>query len=67
MIINKDGDKILIGDEDGKVSLVKLSKSFYSISSNSVKAKQAFLNSFLEREVNKEKAIDALLNLKGKK
>lgn len=67
MIINKDGDKILIGDEDGKVSLVKLSKSFYSISTNSVKAKQAFLNSFLEREVNKEKAIDALLNLKGKK
>ena len=67
MIINKEGDKLFIGDEEGKVSLVKLSKSFYSISSNSSKAKQAFLNSFLEREVNKEKAIDALLNLKGKK
>ena len=65
--ISKEGDKLYIGDEEGKVSMVKLSKSFYNLNSAFFKNKAENLNKYFEREFNKEKGIDTVINLKLKK
>lgn len=54
--LNNKGDKLIIGDEEGKIFVVKLSKSFYDVSDTH---KKEFLEALLEREVLREKNIDA--------
>lgn len=62
MAISNKGDKLIVGDENGKISLLKLSKSFYTVSDNDFK--KDFLGKMFEREVNREKNIEQ--NLKKK-
>jgi hypothetical protein len=65
--INKEGDKLFVADEEGKVSMLKLSKSFYEQTQLQKTTSQAFLNTMFEREVNKEKSIEILIERKKKK
>lgn len=60
--INAKGDKLIVGDEDGKVSLIKLSKSFYVVSD--IENKREFINKMFEREASREKMIDGILKKK---
>jgi dynein intermediate chain 2 len=55
--LNSKGDKLIVGDEDGKIYIIKLSKSFYV--QNDVDIKKEFLNNLFEREVTREKNIEA--------
>ena len=56
MALSLKGDKLLVGDEDGKVSLVKLSKSFYVMNDKTdIDNKKNILNKLFEREQTKEK------------
>ena len=58
MSLNVKGDKLLVGDEDGKVYLIKLSKSFYDCSNKTeVDNKKNMLNKLFEREQTKEKML----------
>ncbi len=58
MSLNVKGDKLLVGDEDGKVYLIKLSKSFYDCSNKAeVDNKKNMLNKLFEREQTKEKML----------
>lgn len=43
MAINLKGDKMIIGDDDGLVSLVKLSKAFYETDNLEVEKKEILL------------------------
>jgi hypothetical protein len=63
MALNLRGDRLLVGDEEGKVSLLKLSKSFYSQHDN--ENKKDFINKFFDREANREKNLETLLKKKG--
>jgi hypothetical protein len=50
----------LVGDEEGKVSLIKLSKSFYDTNNKTeVDNKKNMLNKLFEREQTKEKMLTA--------
>ncbi len=51
-----------MGDENGKISLLKLSKSFYSLDDNENK-KDKLINMF-NRETNREKNIEQILKKK---
>ena len=58
MSLNVKGDKLLVGDEEGKVYLIKLSKSFYDCSNKAeVDNKKNMLNKLFEREQTKEKML----------
>ena len=57
--VNYKGDKLLIGDESGKVSVIKLSKSFYVVSDNEYK--KEFLGKLFDRESTREKNIEIIL------
>ena len=58
MSLSAKGDKLLVGDEEGKVSLIKLSKSFYDTSNKAeVDNKKNILNKLFEREQTKEKML----------
>ena len=58
MSLNVKGDKLLVGDEDGVVYLIKLSKSFYDCSNKAeVDNKKNMLNKLFEREQTKEKML----------
>ena len=61
--INNKGDKLIVGDDVGKVSLLKLSKSFYDESDN--KNKKLFIDGLIDRESKREKDIDILLKKKN--
>jgi len=64
MCINSiKGDKLIIGDEDGKVYVLKLSKSFYSKHDDEMK--KEYINKLFERELTREKYIDAQNKKKG--
>lgn len=67
MCINIKGDKIIIGNDDGVVSLIKLSKSFYSAEQQEIKKNIEVnnLNLMLEREVLREKGIEQILKRKN--
>lgn len=67
MSINNKGDKIIIGAEDGSVSLLKLSKSFYTPENYENKKANEInnLNFMLEREVQREKGIEQILKKKN--
>jgi hypothetical protein len=67
MVLSKEGDKLFIADEEGKVSMLKLSKSFYEQTQVQKTTNQAFLNSMFDREVNKEKSIEILIERRKKK
>ena len=64
--INAKGSKIAVGDEEGKISIVKLSKSFYHIASESAatKLKKEFITKMFERETAREKSLE--IKKKGK-
>ena len=58
MALSAKGDKLLVGDEEGKVSLIKLSKSFYDTNNKAeVDNKKNMLNKLFEREQTKEKML----------
>ena len=58
MSLSSKGDKLLVGDEAGIVSLIKLSKSFYVMADKEeVDMKKNNLNKFFEREQTKEKVL----------
>lgn len=58
MALSAKGDKLLVGDEDGKVYLIKLSKSFYVMNDKAeIDAKKNMLNKLFEREQTKEKML----------
>ena len=58
MSLSSKGDKLLVGDEAGIVSLIKLSKSFYVMTDKEeVDMKKNNLNKFFEREQTKEKVL----------
>jgi len=60
MSLSAKGDKLLVGDEEGKVSLIKLSKSFYDTNNKTeVDNKKNMLNKLFEREQTKEKMLTA--------
>lgn len=61
--LNMKGDKLMVGDEEGKVSLIKLSKSFYSQHDN--ENKKDFINKLFDREANREKSLELMLKKKG--
>lgn len=61
--INVKGDKLVVGDEEGKVYLIKLSKSFYS--QHDVENKKDYINKLFERELAREKNIENSLKRKG--
>jgi hypothetical protein len=67
MVLSKEGDKLFVADEEGKVSMLKLSKSFYEQTQLQKTTNQGFLNTMFEREVNKEKSIEILIERKKKK
>ncbi len=57
--INNNGDRIIIGDEAGRVYLIELSESFKS--KHDDENKKNFINSLFEREAAREKSIENLL------
>ena len=58
MSLSSKGDKLLVGDEAGIVSLIKLSKSFYVMADKEeLDMKKNNLNKFFEREQTKEKVL----------
>ena len=58
MSLSTKGDKLLVGDEAGIVSLIKLSKSFYVMADKEeLDLKKNNLNKFFEREQTKEKVL----------
>lgn len=67
MSINLKGDKLIVGDDEGIVYLIKLSKSFYSLENHENKKEKEVnnLNFMLEREVLREKGIQQILKKKG--
>lgn len=65
MAINIKGDKVIIGDDDGVVSLVKLSKAFYDVDHSNETEKRDFITSMMEREVAREKGIEQILKRKS--
>lgn len=67
MSINIKGDKIILGDDDGIVYLLKLSKSFYEMidQENKKNIEVNNLNLMLEREVLREKGIEQILKKKS--
>ena len=68
MTLSLKGDKLLVGDEDGKVSLVKLSQSFYvSNSKEETDAKKNALNKYFEKEQTKEKLFSQVKKAPPKK
>jgi dynein intermediate chain 2 len=54
--INSKGDKLVVGDEEGKVYLIKLSKSFYS--QQDFDKKKAYINTLFDRETLREKDLN---------
>jgi dynein intermediate chain 2 len=54
--LNNKGNRLLVGDEDGKVHLIKLSESFYS--QHDIENKKESISKFLERENTRERALD---------
>jgi dynein intermediate chain 2 len=54
--LNAKGNRLLVGDEEGKVHLIKLSESFYS--QYDIENKKEFISKFLERENARERALD---------
>ena len=68
MALSNKGDKLLVGDEDGKVSLVKLSQSFYVANSKEeTDLKKNNLNKLFEREQAREKALTTAKKIQHKK
>jgi dynein intermediate chain 2 len=61
--ITTKGDKLIIGDEEGKIYLLKLSKSFYSQAD--IENKKEYINKLFERELAREKYIESLGKKKG--
>lgn len=61
MAINLKGDRLIIGDDDGVVHLVKLSKAFYVYDNVEVERKRDFITFMMEREVAREKGIEQIL------
>lgn len=59
--INQKGDSLVIGNDDGMASLVKLSKSFYTVQQKDNEKKKDFISSMMEREVTREKGIEVIL------
>jgi hypothetical protein len=60
--VNNTGDRLIIGDESGRVYLIELSDSFRS--RNDEENKKNFLNNYLDREAQREKSIEVLLKRK---
>jgi len=60
--INNSGDRLIIGDEAGKVYLLELSDSFKS--KHDDENKKNFINSLFDREALREKAIEVLFKKK---
>jgi dynein intermediate chain 2 len=60
--VNLKGDRLLVGDEEGKVSLVKLSKSFYS--QDNTEYKKDFINKLFDRESAREKMVENIVKKK---
>jgi hypothetical protein len=54
--LNLKGDKLIAGDEEGKVYLIKLSKSFYNTHNNEVK--KEYIGKLFERESTREKYLE---------
>jgi dynein intermediate chain 2 len=54
--LNSKGNKLLVGDEEGRVHLIKLSESFYS--QYDIENKKEFISKLLERENARERALD---------
>lgn len=66
MSLNIKGDRLVVGDEEGKIYLLKLSKSFYvSNDKTEIESKKNSLLKLLEREVTREKAVETILKKKG--
>jgi hypothetical protein len=68
MALNGKGNKLIVGDEEGKISLLKLSKSFFVLDGgeDENKAKKEFIGKMFEREVTREKGIEQILKAKTK-
>lgn len=60
--INNSGDRLIIGDEAGKVYLLELSDSFKS--KHDDENKKNFINSLFDREALREKSIEVVLKKK---
>lgn len=60
--VNNNGDRLIIGDESGRVYLIELSDSFRS--RHDEENKKNFLNNYLDREAQREKSIEVLLKRK---
>ena len=60
--VNNLGDKLIIGDESGKVYLLELSESFKS--KHDDENKKNFINNLFDREALREKSIEVILKKK---
>lgn len=68
MAISMRGDKLLVGDEEGKVSLVKLSESFYvQPNKDDLEVKKNNLGKFFDNEQAKEKLLTTVKKVPMKK
>ena len=58
--VNNNGDRLIIGDESGRVYLIELSDSFRS--RHDEENKKNFLNNYRDREAQREKSIEVLID-----
>jgi hypothetical protein len=56
--LTSKGDKLIVGDEEGKIYLLKLSRSFYS--QHDLENKKDYMNKMFDRELLREKYIESL-------
>ena len=60
MAISNKGNSLIVGDEDGKISFLKLSKSFYEVEEQDNKDFRDFVSAMFEREQQREKNIELM-------
>ena len=64
MAISNKGNSLIVGDEDGKISLLKLSKSFYEVGEQDNKDFKEFVSAMFDRELQREKNIETMYKQK---
>jgi len=64
MAINNKASRLIVGDEEGKISFLKLSKSFYELNDQDNKDFKEFVSAMFEREQLREKNIEQMYKQK---
>ena len=62
--LSKKGNSLIVGDEDGKISSLKLSKSFYEVGEQDNKDFKEFVSAMFDRELQREKNIETMYKQK---